>query len=73
MYELVSALASMRRGKAKDDSRILAEMLKDGAASLLEILLDIFNEVLSLCQPPPEFLEKSVIKIMFMKGDQKLP
>ena len=46
MKELLEALRSMRRGKARDDSGVVAEMLKDSSASFLEATLKLFNDIL---------------------------
>ena len=43
--ELTEALSKMSRGKAADDSGIVAEMLKQGNRALLDAILNLFNDI----------------------------
>ena len=52
--KLREALRKMKRGKAKDDAGIIAEMLKDASETLLKAVLELMNDVLSLEHGVPE-------------------
>ena len=71
--ELQEALEALKRDRAKDESGIIAEMLKDGSRSLLETILEIFNDVLLFNADVPDAWRKSKIVVIFKKGDPKLP
>ena len=43
--ELTEALNKMSKGKAADDSGIVAEMLKQGNSALLDAILNLFNDI----------------------------
>ena len=43
--ELTDALSRMSKGKAADDSGIVAEMLKQGNKTLLDAILNLFNDI----------------------------
>ena len=71
--ELKAALKSMKRGRAKDESGIIAEMVKDASPSMLGLILDLFNEILCGRSMPPASWKRVVIKVIFKKGDCQLP
>jgi hypothetical protein len=71
--ELQEALEALKRDRAKDESGIIAEMLKDGSRSLLETILEIFNDVLLFNADVPNAWRKSKIVVIIKKGDPKLP
>ena len=73
MEELAAALAKMKAGKAKDSCGIVAEMLKHGGETLHLAILELFNDILVNKACPPEGWKKSRLKIIFKKGDPKLP
>ena len=43
--ELTEALTKMSKGKAADDSGIVAEMLKQGNSALVDAILNLFNDI----------------------------
>eukprot|EP00973_Karenia_brevis_P050366 6990483-Karenia_brevis.AAC.1 len=47
-------------------------MIKLGGARVVEVLLDLFNEVLSSRSPPQKWKE-SVISVIHKSGDERLP
>ena len=68
--ELVQALKGMNRDRAKDESGIIAEMLKDGSSHLLETMLELFNDVVAFkCLPPAQW-KRSKLVVIFKKGDR---
>ena len=70
--ELGAALRKMKTGKASDSSGIAAEMLKIDCPILQEMVLDLFNEVLTSRVIPPTWRTSRLI-VLFKKGDPKLP
>ena len=48
-------------------------MLREATDTLLAITLDIFNDILRLPGRPPEQWRKSIIKVIYKKGDRLLP
>jgi hypothetical protein len=73
MDELKTGLSGLRNGKARDQSGILAEMLKLGHERLLELVLDVFNDVLLLRDVPPAAWKATKLVVIFKKGDPELP
>jgi hypothetical protein len=73
MAELRDALKTMNRGKARDTSGIVAEMLKDGPDTLLQAILEVFNDVLAFREEPPKIWRQTRLTVIFKKGDPQLP
>ena len=63
----------MKEGKAQDQVGIIAEMLKDGSDHLLELILDVFNDILMLRGMPPNAWKQTKLTVIFKKGDPELP
>ena len=73
MCELKHALKSMKRGKAQNEAFIVVNMMKDGTNSLLQCILEIFNDVLDFRDGPPSIWEQTRLTVILKKGDQQLP
>ena len=73
MEELTCALRKLKNGKTKDGAGIAAEMLKQGGDDLHIAILDLFNDVLAPGASPPDTWKRSRLKVIFKKGDGKLP
>ena len=71
LQELVESLAEMRRGKARDDSGVIAETLRDGSELLLQEFLDLFNDVLSMKREVPTAWKQTRLTMIFKRGDRK--
>ena len=71
--ELEIALKQLKNGRSKDTSGILAEMLKEGGATLLKTLLDLYNELLQPNKATPSQWRQTQITVMHKSGDTKLP
>ena len=71
--ELQAALLSMKNGKAKDTSGIIAEMLKVASKSLLDAVLTLFNDVFHFAADVPEVWRRTKLVVIFKKGDPKSP
>ena len=73
MAELKKALRHLKCGKARDQFGITAELLKAGSEVLQQLLLELFNEVISLEKKPPEQWRATRLIVIFKKGDASLP
>ena len=73
LEELHVALKQMRRGKAADTSGISAEMLVMDCPALLDIILEVFNDVLRPAGEVPSTWRSSRLVVIFKKGDPALP
>ena len=71
--ELTAALKQMKGGKACDTTGICAEMLKVDCPFLHEVILSVFNDVLTAGQEPPPDWRKSRLVVLFKKGDASMP
>ena len=69
---MLEALGHMRGGKARDDSGVVAEMLKDISASFLEATLKLFNDILVGKLAAPKAWKVSRLVLIFNKGHKKL-
>jgi hypothetical protein len=45
-------------------------MLKSGGQTLLGIVTDVFNDILSRGQTPPEAWKETRLRVLFNKGDK---
>ena len=70
--ELTKALKEMKKGRASDENGIVIEMLQDGSEMLLKLVLDMFNEILSMQSGPPGQWRETLIKVIHKKGDRQL-
>lgn len=70
MEELVAVLHKAKEGKAPGEDRIPVEFYKNAPVSLLERLLDIFNDIYKGGKMPVCF-KKSIIFPLHKKGDRK--
>ena len=71
--EVNNHLKAMRRGKAADESGIVAEFFLQGNESLVDILADTFSGVMRPHETIPEYWKASSIRVLFKKGDPRLP
>jgi hypothetical protein len=71
--EIKLLLRKMSRRKAGDADGIVADLLKDAGATLLEILAELFTEILQPGARVPEYWKKTRLKLLFKKGDTQLP
>ena len=67
--DLEIAIKQMKRGKAKDNQGVIAEMLKDGNDTLYSAFLELFNEVLVNENLPPSAWRDTKLVVIFKKGD----
>ena len=71
--EVRAQLKKMKKNKAADDSGIVAELLCEASDSLIEDIAELFTEILKPRSTIPESWRASSIRVLFKKGDPKLP
>ena len=71
--EFRRALRTMKSGKARDRSGVIAEMIKMGGSLLHDSILDLFNDVLKGGAEPPSSWKHTRLVVIFKKGDSQLP
>ena len=71
--ELKFALKLLKNGKAADENRICAEMLKFGGERLCVVMLQEFNNIIKPSSPIPKEWSKTLIKVLHKNGDARLP
>ena len=63
----------MAKNRSANDSGLVAETLQEASDLTLELIVGVFNEILQPVPVTPEAWRQSRVKVMFKKGDQKLP
>ena len=63
----------MSKGKAADDSGIVAEMLKQGNSALLDVILNLSNNIVVGGQGIPSWWKMTRLTVILKKGNAKLP
>ena len=71
--ELLRQLRSLKGRRCKDTSGIIGEMLKNGGARLVDILLETYNKICSPSAPLPSKWRESVVSVLFKSGDAQRP
>ena len=71
--EVVKQLKTMAGGKAKDDAGLVAEMLKGAGLGLLELIAEVFSDVMQLNAQEPSYWKESRFIVLHKKGDAQLP
>ena len=71
--EVREQLKRMKSNKAPDEEGIVAELLREGGEELLDVLAQIFTEVLRPGANVPSSWSSSSIRVLFKKGDRKIP
>jgi hypothetical protein len=66
-------LKKMARNKSADDSGLVVEILQEASEQLLQTTVEVFNEIFQQDQKAPAAWRKSCIKVLFKKGDAKMP
>ena len=69
--EVAAQLQKMHKKKAADQSGLVVEMLQKGGDAVLEVLADIFNDVLFGGEDPKSWKETR-LKVLMKKGDPKV-
>ena len=71
--EIGDHVTKLKKGKAADSKGIVAEMFKVGGEYLKQVLADVFTSILVHGDEPPESWRHNCVKVLFKKGDPKLP
>ena len=69
---LEEALKVMKSGKSKDQSGIVAEMLKASSNRFRDNVLDLFNDILDPNAEVPETWKRTRLVVLFKKGTHYL-
>lgn len=71
--ELVREIKQLKNNRCKDSAGLVAEMLKNGGAKLVDVLLDLYNEILSGKAMAPSKWKQSVMTVIHKSGDVAKP
>ena len=66
-------LKKMAKKKSLDYHGVVAEMLQNARDGFLELIANIFGDILCRAAPPPESWKQARLKVLLKKGDAKLP
>ena len=67
--DLEKAMKQMKSGRARDSSGIISEMLQSGGDVLWDMLLSLYNAVISPSSPTPTGWKKTVMTVLHKSGD----
>ena len=71
--EIRAQLKKMKKGKAADETGIVSELLCEASAELVKTIADIFTSILKPGESIPPAWKSSSIRVLFKKGDPRLP
>ena len=63
----------MKNGKCSDEAGVAAEMLKCSGQPFRDLVLSMFNDVLSAKAEPPASWRRMRLVVLLKKGDPLLP
>ena len=64
-----ASLRKMNSKKNADANGVVAELLRAGCQELWDATLELFNDILSCKQAPPEAWKRTKLIVLFKKGD----
>ena len=67
--ELQSVLKKMSNRKCADTRRMVAELLKHTSRALLQMIADMFNDILAQDSQVPSCWQQNILKVLSKKGD----
>ena len=59
----------MKNGCARDGAGVFAELIKNGGTILMDVLLDLYNEVISVNGSPPTSWKSSMVTVLYKSGE----
>ena len=71
--EIRAQLKTMKKNKAADDSGLVSELLGEANDALMETMPELFSAVLQPGAALPSSWKCSSIRVLFKKGDPKIP
>ena len=71
--EIKQQLKIMKKGKAADKAGVAIEMVQLGSETLLEVIAELFNQLLFTTCEPPDLWKQSLITVLHKKGDIRCP
>ena len=66
--ELKAAIQGLKNGCARDGAGVFAELIKNGGTILMDVLLDLYNEVISVNGSPPTSWKSSMVTVLYKPG-----
>eukprot|EP00973_Karenia_brevis_P078315 10874230-Karenia_brevis.AAC.1 len=66
-------LRRMAKRKARDTNGVAAEMLQEGGTALVEVICDLFNDILSAKSGHPAYWKITRLTVILKKGDVEDP
>ena len=70
--ELEKAIRDLNSNRCADSTGVKAEMLKCGGIKLVDMLLEVYNDVLIGKSEPPKAWKHSIISVIYKSGDSTL-
>ena len=71
--ELRGQLQKTANGKSADSKGVVMELLKHSGDDFLEIVAQVFTDILDPVSEIPEYWKQTRLKVLFKKGDPQLP
>ena len=71
--EVSAEIKNLKNNKTEGSDSIIAELTKHGGTKLVQILTDMFNEILSGSASIPSRWKETIIKVLYKSGDERLP
>ena len=71
--ELRGQLRKTANGKSADSKGVVMELLKHSGDDFLEIVAQVFTDILDPASDIPEYWKQTRLKVLFKKGDPQLP
>eukprot|EP00973_Karenia_brevis_P078068 10843434-Karenia_brevis.AAC.1 len=62
----------LKKAKCADGNGVVAEMLQAGHDVIINVLLELYNEILKPDSGTPQAWKSSVISVLFKSGEQTL-
>jgi hypothetical protein len=71
--EIEKQIKQLRNDKAADQKGIIAEMMKQSGERFMEVVADLFNDIIQLRGGVPETWRKTRLRVLFKKGNVQCP
>ena len=71
--EVKAAISDMKSGRAQDGMGVLAEMIKSCGEFIVDVLTDLYNQVISIDAVLPGIWKKTTLIVIHKAGDQSRP
>ena len=71
--EIQRGIKQLKKNKCADGAGVVAEMISSAGDVILDVLADLYNNLLKPAAKPPKSWRKAVIKVIHKAGDERLP